>query len=46
MNSSTMVWAPFAKSPNWASQSTSASGRSTEYPYSKAMAANSLSEES
>ena len=46
MNSSTMVWAPLAKSPNWASQSTSASGRSTEYPYSKPIAAYSDSSES
>ena len=41
-----MVWAPFAKSPNCASQSTRASGRSTEYPYSNPIAANSDSEES
>ncbi len=29
MNWSTMTWAPFAKSPNCASQSVSASGHST-----------------
>ena len=29
MNWSTMTWAPLAKSPNCASQSTSASGHST-----------------
>ena len=41
-----MVCAPFAKSPNCASQSTRASARSTEYPYSKPIAAYSLSNES
>jgi hypothetical protein len=29
-NSSITDWAPFAKSPNWASHSTSASGFATE----------------
>ena len=46
MNSSTMDCAPLAKSPNCASHITSASGFSTEYPYSKPIAANSLSSES
>ena len=41
-----MVWAPLAKSPNWPSQSTSASSRTTEYPYSKPIAAYSLRSES
>ena len=40
------VCAPLTKSPNCASHSTRASGRSTEYPYSKPSAAYSLSEES
>jgi len=30
MNSSITVWAPLTKSPNWASQATSASGLATE----------------
>jgi hypothetical protein len=30
-----MIWAPFQKSPNWASQATRSSTASTEYPYSK-----------
>ncbi|MNW59580.1 hypothetical protein D3C74_375040 [compost metagenome] len=46
MNSSMTVWAPLTKSPNCASHRTRASGRSTEYPYSKPRAAYSLSEES
>ncbi len=46
MNSSVMVWAPSTKSPNWASHSTSIPGFSTEYPYSKPIAANSESSES
>src|SRR5256885_16902119 len=46
MNSSTTDCAPLAKSPNCASQSTSASRFSTEYPYSKPIAANSDSSES
>ena len=41
-----IVCAPLAKSPNWPSQSTSASGRATEYPYSKPIAAYSDSKES
>ena len=46
MNWSTITCAPFAKSPNCASHSTSASGFATEYPYSNPTAANSLSSES
>lgn len=46
MNSSTIVCPPLAKSPNWASQSTRASGRSMEYPYSNPIAANSERDES
>ena len=38
--------APLTKSPNCASHSVSASGRATEYPYSKPSAAYSLSSES
>src|SRR3954452_20733243 len=45
MNSSTIVWAPLPKSPNCASQQTRTSGASTEYPYSKPIAANSLIKE-
>ena len=46
MNASITDWAPFAKSPNCASHSTSVSERSTEYPYSKPIAAYSLRSES
>ena len=45
-NWSMMTWAPLKKSPNCASHRTSASGYSTEYPYSKPSAANSDSTES
>ena len=41
-----MISAPFTKSPNWASQATSASGAATEYPYSKPRAAYSDKSES
>ena len=45
MNWSTTIWAPLTKSPNWASQRTSASGAAIEYPYSKPSAAYSESGE-
>ena len=41
-----MTWAPFMKSPNWASHITSARCSATEYPNSKPMTAASDSRES
>lgn len=40
-----MAWAPFEKSPNWASQRTNDLGSSMEYPYSNPITANSESGE-
>ncbi len=45
MNWSMTIWAPFTKSPNCASQRTSASGAEIEYPYSNPTAAYSDSGE-
>ena len=45
MNWSITICAPFAKSPNCASHSTSVSGAAAEYPYSKPTHANSESGE-
>ena len=45
MNWSIMVWAPLAKSPNWASHTTRAVGLAMAYPNSKPSTAYSLSSE-
>ena len=41
MNWSIIIWAPFAKSPNWASHNTKVSGSDNEYPNSNPKTASS-----